>query len=127
MVELRKRSEVSAREAETRVSDRTAGEIGRDELIAIRAAGHSKQIDCASGDEGQTVKAVWGSQYYQVVQYNGFTVGPFEATTIVRAGETVARALLRLHEELEQAAAQIGRKKADEHVAELRRLGIGVR
>jgi hypothetical protein len=111
------------------VGSRDAGEtrVSNQPKVQIRSTDHSVTIEPVEDDEGQTVKAVWGAEYFQIVQYNGFTVGPFEATTTVRDGETVVDALLRLHADLAAAAVPIRTAKANTHVEELRRLGIGVR
>jgi hypothetical protein len=85
------------------------------EKIEARGEPGANQVEST----GQVVEATWGEELFQPVQYNMFRVGPFKACTLVRKGESVARALLRLHEELEQAARQIRDKKADEYVAAL--------
>jgi hypothetical protein len=120
MTELRRRSEAKPTIAETRVSD------PRMDRIVDSAARQPIEADYES-DVGQVVEATWGDEFYQVVQYNGFRVGPFKAMSVVRPGETIASALLRLHAELNEAALVVRRYRGDSHIEELKRLGIGVR
>jgi hypothetical protein len=56
---------------------------------------------------GERVEATWGEEYFQPAKFTGVKVGPFKASTIVRRGETVAEALVRLHREMEKAAQEI--------------------
>lgn len=70
-------------------------------------------------DEGQTVEVTIGDKLFQPIQYNGFRVGPFKASTIVRKGETVAKAMLRLHVEMMGAAHKIHDAEAEKYVEDL--------
>jgi hypothetical protein len=67
--------------------------------------------DLENDDSGQTVEATWGKEYFQPVQFHGVDVGPFAGRTIVRPGETIGRAIARLHEELREAAETISNRK----------------
>ena len=71
----------------------------------------------AAGDE--VVEVTWGEELFQPVQYNSFRVGPFKASTIVRKGETVAKAMLRLHVEMMGAAHKIHDAEAEKYVEDL--------
>ena len=68
---------------------------------------------------GQSVEVTWGEELFQPVQFNAFRVGPFKATTVVRAGESVGEALLRLHREIAATAQAIRQEKADDYVKAL--------
>lgn len=114
MVELRKRSEAGGTGTETRVSCGVDGVKAGDGFVVV-------------SDAGQSVSVTWGDEFFQVVQYNGFRVGPFQATTVVREGETIADATLRAHRALAEAARRIRTEKSREHLDALKELGIGHR
>lgn len=57
----------------------------------------SESYGSADGDE---VRVVWGSELFSPRQFHTFTVGPFELTTRVRAGETPAQAMERANAQL---------------------------
>jgi hypothetical protein len=69
---------------------------------------------------GTTVTATWAEEQFQPVQFNTFRVGPFAASTQVRAGETIAQATVRLHAELDVAAQQILREKSSAYLRSLK-------
>jgi len=69
---------------------------------------------------GTTVTATWAEEQFQPVQFNSFRVGPFAASTQVRAGETIAQATVRLHAELDVAAQQILRDKSAAYLRSLK-------
>ena len=73
--------------------------------------------------DGTTVTVEWGKEYFQAVQYNGFDVGPFKASTRVREGETIAMATVRLHRELAAAAQALKSEKSQAYVRSLVELG----
>jgi hypothetical protein len=68
---------------------------------------------------GSIVEATWGEELFQPLQFNTFRVGPFKASTVVRDGETIANAMIRLHRELDSAAAQIRTHKIDGYLRAL--------
>lgn len=70
-------------------------------------------------DAGQVVSATWAKEQFQPMQYHGFEVGPFQATTVVREGESIASATLRLHRELAGCARQAFEEKLREYVGRL--------
>lgn len=73
----------------------------------------------AAADEGQAVEVTWADEFFQPVAYNGMHVGPFRATTIVRKGETIAGATLRLHRELAKAARLVFAEKSRAYLEHL--------
>lgn len=67
------------------------------------------------GDQvGQMVRVTIGEKMYQPIKFHGFRIGPFEATDVVRPGETIATATLRLHAELSAAAREAFRLEVEE-------------
>ena len=96
------------------VSRGTNGHAGS----ATRAIPQSGPSD---GEIGLVVSATWAEELYQPVQYNAVRVGPFTGQTIVRKGETVASAMLRLYAELDVAAGTIRDAKVDAYIKSLNR------
>jgi hypothetical protein len=72
---------------------------------------------------GTIVDATWGEECLQPLQFNTFRVGPFKASTVVRSGETIATAMLRLHRELDDAATQIRDEKGRRFLMALEGVG----
>jgi hypothetical protein len=60
------------------------------------------------------VRVVWGQETYTPVPYNSFTVGPFEATRTIPAGESEAFAAGELYDELRVFAETVRDTKAAE-------------
>jgi len=69
---------------------------------------------------GTTVTVTWAEEQFQPVAFNTFRVGPFAASTQVRAGETIAQATVRLHVELDVAAQQILHEKSAAYLRSLK-------
>lgn len=73
-------------------------------------------------EAGAEVTVTWGKEYFQLIQFNGFDVGPISLTTRVREGETVGQAVARAAAALETAAQAEYQRKSRGHVARLRDL-----
>lgn len=54
--------------------------------------------------EGDTITVTWGDEFMQPKQYNGFHIGPFQATTRIGPNETFEQAFSRAYNELERMA-----------------------
>ena len=122
---MRKRSEVANPEAAQQVvadmMNEIAGAIETGTRVPVPS---SFTLSTANGedvvDEGKTVTVTWAEEQFQPVQFNTFRVGPFAASTQVRAGETIAQATVRLHAELDVAAQQILREKSAAYLRSLK-------
>jgi hypothetical protein len=68
---------------------------------------------------GERVEVTWGDELFQPVKFNGIRVGPFTASTIVRPGESIAAATVRLHREIAAAAQQIFEEKSRAYLVNL--------
>jgi hypothetical protein len=120
MAALRKRSEVAT--SGTRVPQ-TDDFNPADDAVETREQHAGEQaFAAAAGDEGQSVEVTIGDKLFQPIQYNGFRVGPFKAATIVRKGETVASAMMRLHADMMIAAARVHDVEAEKYVTDLVKL-----
>jgi hypothetical protein len=123
MASLRKRSEAAGNPGvppipEEQIADKELAEIDWDEnneRLAREEAQHAKA--------GTTVRVTWGEEFYSIVPFNGFRVGPFEVTGRTLPGESITKATLRLHHELSSAAQTLREVKRTQHVAELRAQG----
>lgn len=116
--ELRKRSALqskpgapmatAAEAAERGAEDRDRGYEERARLEEERERSEQRAGEdafaAAAGDEGRVVEVTWGEELFQPVRFNSLRVGPFTASTLVRKGESVAAATLRLHREIAKAA-----------------------
>lgn len=71
-----------------------------------------------------TVTVTWGEEVFTPVPYNTFKVGPFTATTDVRAEETISDASDRLYKELSVVAARARDAKAIEFKSALSAYGL---
>jgi hypothetical protein len=69
-----------------------------------------------SAAEGTLVEVTWGQETFQAFQYTACGVGPFRISTMVQKGETIAQAMIRLHEQMTEAARTIRDRKLTEHV-----------
>lgn len=65
-----------------------------------------------TGTPAETVRVVWGRECIQPIPYNEFEVGPFEATAVVRPGETITQAAQRVYAELDAFATKTRDAKA---------------
>ncbi len=72
------------------------------------------ESDCAS------VTVTWGKEKFQPQPWNDFEVGPFEATGLLRHGETVAQAQRRIYAELASFAEGVRTEKAVSYVSTLK-------
>jgi hypothetical protein len=120
----------AAREFERRTAEKIAGrqqtnhappnEVGASpetrDAVGRVIANHTEDV-------GQSVEVSWGEELFQPLQFNTFRVGPFKAHTVVRKGESVAQAMLRLHAEMDRVAREIRDKKTDEYIAALKKIG----
>jgi hypothetical protein len=112
----------AAREFERRTAEkvearRPAPEVPRaNDAVGRTIANHTEDV-------GQSVEVTWGEELFQPLQFNTFRVGPFRATTVVRKGESVAQAMLRMHVEMDRVAREIRDKKTEEYVAALKKIG----
>lgn len=68
---------------------------------------------------GMVVNVTWGEENIQPIQFNGFRVGPFSASAIVRPGESVSQVVAKLHSELAHMAEAIRAAKADSFIKAL--------
>jgi hypothetical protein len=75
----------------------------------------------AAGDEGRAVEVTWGDELFQpgALKFNPMRVGPFTASTLVRRGESIASATLRLHREIAAAAQKIFDEKSEAYLKNL--------
>lgn len=80
------------------------------------AAPGTRPIVQSSAEPGTPVDVTWGEELFQPVQYHALRVGPFRATTVVRAGESVADATYRLWCALNEVAMRIRDEKAAEYL-----------
>ena len=81
--------------------------VPAEEQEAAEQSAGEEAFAAAAGDEGQRVEVTWGDELFQPVKFNGMRVGPFTASTLVRRGESVAHATVRLHREIQKAAQLI--------------------
>ena len=60
-----------------------------------------------------------GDKLFKPADYNGFRSGTYKASTVVRKGESVGRAMLRLHAEMTAAARVIQEREAAQYCEDL--------
>lgn len=83
-------------------------------------AGEEAFAAAADGlDEGQPVDVTIGDKLFKPADYNGFRSGTYKASTVVRKGESVGRAMLRLHAEMAAAARVIQEREAAQYCEDL--------
>ncbi len=83
-------------------------------------AGEEAFAAAADGlDEGQPVDVTIGDKLFKPADYNGFRSGTYKASTVVRKGESVGRAMLRLHAEMTAAARVIQEREAAQYCEDL--------
>lgn len=83
-------------------------------------AGEEAFAAAADGlDEGQPVDVTIGDKLFKPADYNGFRSAAFKASTVVRKGESVGRAMLRLHAEMTAAARVIQEREAAQYCEDL--------
>lgn len=107
--------------SEHQAEPRTPSELIEDvhRQLDEQQAGEDAFAAAAGSDEGQAVEVSIGDKLFQPLSYNGVRIGPFKATTVVRRGESVAQAMLRLHAEMTKAVRVIHQREADQYVADL--------
>ena len=123
MSELKKRSEVTKERmvAERDLLGDRAPSITREvtpEMVQAVAASANGQV-LQQFDLNERVEVTWGDELFQPLRFNGMRVGPFSASTIVRPGESVAAATVRLHREIAAAAEVITEEKSSEYLESL--------
>jgi hypothetical protein len=91
----------------------------RSRARAAAEAVEQKAGERAFAEAAGVVEVTWGDELFQPLPYNAIRVGPFKATTVVRPGETVAEAVLRLHAELARAAREVFGEKKRVYLSEL--------
>lgn len=95
-------------------SEKAARSIGseiRNVLPPSRSTEVSRRM--VDGDErGEMVSVTWGEELFTPVQFCSFRVGPFSASSTLRAGESREQAADRLMRELERIAAKERETKA---------------
>jgi hypothetical protein len=69
--------------------------------------------------ECETIRVVWGKEYFQPIQYHGIELGPFEASDFVHPGESLETAIVRVHHSLAMAARGVFPQKVAEYIAKL--------
>lgn len=94
------------------------GPLVSDHRLPQRMAAEKALVD----DEGEEVTYVFGKEMYRVTEFCTFDIGPYSATSKIRAGENRAIAMNRLRRELESMAEVDRREKRDKYIATL--LGI---
>lgn len=112
----RKYAELARLEEEARVARL---KTNREDGEAQEQRAGEEALAAAAGDEGQRVEVSWGDELFQPLRFNGMRVGPFTATTLVRRGESIAQATVRLHREVATAAQKIFEEKSRAYLQNL--------
>lgn len=90
-----------------------------DEALEQRAGEEAFAAAADGLDEGQPVDVTIGDKLFKPADYNGFRSGTYKASTVVRKGESVGRAMLRLHAEMTAAARVIQEREAAQYCEDL--------
>lgn len=104
----------SSEEAHQMAEAEVALEARKKEIAARRTDHAHSQSDTtvrnvanvAPASTSETISVTWGEELFTPVQFCSFRVGPFSASTTLRAGESREQAADRLMRELERIAAK---------------------